>query len=168
MTAPDHHALDQRTDLAPYRPRHWIAATGVGALLGLLGSGLMILSNDCEGFGCIGTFFLAAAAGALFIPLLTVVALWALRVPAPVRCGLAGCLVGLLLGTAAATLDAAIRGYSPGSQATPTVLLMIAGALSGPAGVVLGGVGFRWTQRAGVALLVAVVLTLVMLPMSGK
>ena len=168
MTAPDHHALAQRTDVAPYRLRHWVSAAAVGALLGLLGSGLMILSNDCEGFGCIGTFFLAVAAGAVLIPLLAVVALWALRVPAPVRCGLAGCLLGLFLGTAAATLDAAIRGYSPGSQATPALMLLIAGALSGPAGVVLGGAGFRWTQRVGVVLVVGVVVTLVTLPMSGK
>ena len=168
MTAPDHHVLAQRTDLAQYHLRHWLTAAGVGALLGLLGSGLMILSNDCEGFGCIGTFFLAVVAGALFVPLLAVVALWVLRVPAPVRCGLAGCLVGLFLGTAAATLDAAIRGYSPGSQATPAWVLLIAGALSGPAGVMLGGVGFRWTQRAGVVLVVAAVVTLVTLPMSGK
>ena len=168
MTAPDHHALDQHADVATYRLRHWVSAAAVGALLGLLGSVLMILSNDCEGFGCLGTFFLAVAAGALFVPLLAVVALWALRVPAPVRCGLAGCLVGLFLGTAAATLDAAIRGYSPGSQATPTWVLLIAGALSGPAGVMLGGVGFRRTQRVGVVLVVAAVVTLVTLPMSGK
>ena len=167
MTAPD-NALDQRTDVATYRPRHWVTAAGVGALLGLLGSGLMIFSQDCEGFGCIGTLLLAAAVGAVFIPLLAVVALWAMRVPAPVRCGLAGTLVSLFLGTAAATLDAAIRGYSPGSQATPAVMLMIAGALSGPAGVVLGGVGFRWRQRVGVAVLVAVAVTLVTLPMSGR
>jgi hypothetical protein len=137
-------------------------------MLGLLGTGLMSWSQDCEGFECLGTSLLAIAAGGLFIPLLAVLAFWALRVPAPVRCGLAGSLVGLFLGTAAATLDAMIRGYSPGSQATHTLMSLVAGGISGPVGVVLGGLGFPWAHRLGVVLAVGVVVTLATLPMSGR
>ncbi|MGH8965689.1 MAG: hypothetical protein ACRDXB_10235 [Actinomycetes bacterium] len=166
MTRSD--AVAQRPVAPSYRRRHWWAVVAVGALLGVVGNGLMAWGNDCEGFECIGSSLVAITVGAVLIPVSAVVGLCAMRVPRPVLSGLAGCVIGLFLASAVAMVDAAVRGYSPGSEVTPLWALMIAGAVSGPAGVVLVGVGFTRTERFGVALGVAVAFTLATIPVAGK
>ncbi len=168
---PPHHRRRPAEDpagRAPYRRRHWLAAAGLGAALGAVAHGLMVRDHGCHGLGCTGTGPTGAAAGMLLVPLLAVLGLAALRVPAATTVAVAGLLVGLASGTAVAMLDAAVHGLHPGDRPVPLWLLVPAGALSGPAGIMLGGRGFERAQRVGVLLGAGVVVALASMPLSGR
>lgn len=151
-----------------YTVRDFAAATLVGAVVAGVGQALMVWAQDCEDMGCLSTALTALAAGAVLLPLLAVAGLALVRVARPVRCGLAGVGAGVVLASAANMLDAAVRGLSPGSQPSPTWLMLLAGALSALAGVVVAGAGFSRTTRIGVLLGLGLVLALATVPVSGR
>ncbi|HET6624878.1 MAG TPA: hypothetical protein VFG63_00680 [Nocardioidaceae bacterium] len=161
------HLIEARERASSYTRRHWTAAVTLGALAAVLGHRLVLWSQDCDGMGCIGTSLVATAAGTVLVPVLAVLGLALVRAPRPVRCGVAGSVAGVVLASAFAMVDAAARGYSPGSV-VPFWALLLAGVLAGPAGIVLAGAGFDRSQRLRVAVLIAVVFALATMPVSGQ
>lgn len=137
----------------------WVAAGGVGAVVGLAAWLLMSWSADCEGMECLGTGLVGLAAGVLVLPLLAVVGLSLVHVDRPVRTGLLGCLASLSLVPAAMGLEAAARTTVVGSvPLLPTVVL---GAVaSGWAALVVASDRFETGQRWATGLSVLLVFAL--------
>jgi hypothetical protein len=145
----------------PYRRRHWVAVLAVGALLGLLAAGIEAFAYDCSEMECMGTGLIAAGLVPL-LPLVALAALAALRVPAAQRVAGGTVAAGVATWLAAGYVDRAVNG--PGPHAVATLLLVAAGVVAAPAGLVLGGTGFTRAQRVGVALGLLVLVAVTSMP----
>lgn len=162
-----HHPATPRTHEAPEHPssrRPWAGVVVLGALLGLLAAGIDAWGRDCAELECIGTALVAVATAVVVLPLAALLGLALLRVPGPLPVAAGTVAAGIATGLSASYLEQAVAGPD---HPVALPLLVAAGALAAPAGLVLGGPGFAPAQRVGVVLGLLVLVALSSMPLSA-